>query len=62
MFQCFSHRNVAVRIVTAHILERLVEMVGPEKVFGGSRDLAEKILLVAAQFLNNGSPDVRCDY
>lgn len=61
MFHCFSHRNVTVRSVTAHTLEKLVEVVGPEKVFGGNRDLAEKILPVAAQFLSDGSPNVRCE-
>lgn len=54
-----SHRNITIRIVTAQMMERLVELIGQETVFGGNEDLSGRILAVAVRFLNDGSADVR---
>ena len=55
-----SHRNNCVRNAAAQTIECLVEKLGPEKIFNGSKDnIAEKLMPVCAQFLVDGSPDVR---
>jgi hypothetical protein len=51
-----SHRNVAVRSITAQLLLSVVEIMGPSRVL---REVPDKLLPVAAQFAMDGSPETR---
>ena len=55
----YSSRSVHIRTVTAQMLERVVDRLGPEKVLGGNREMSDKILPISAQFLQDASPNVR---
>lgn len=54
-----SHRHVAVRAATARLICHLAELLGPDQVLSGARDLTDRILSTAAQFVLDSSPDVR---
>jgi hypothetical protein len=54
-----SHRHVAVRASTSRLVCHLAELLGPDQVLSGTRDLTDRILSTAAQFVLDSSPDVR---
>ena len=56
----FSHRNVAVRKTTAQFLSLLAERMGANRLMSGAKDVTEKILPTAAQFVTDGGPETRC--
>ena len=56
----FSHRNVAVRKTAAQFLSLLAERMGVSRLMSGAKDVTEKILPTAAQFLSDGGPETRC--
>ena len=56
---CFSHRNVAVRKTTAQFLSLLAERMGASRLMSGAKDVTEKILPTAAQFVTDGGPETR---
>lgn len=56
---CFSHRNVAVRKTTAQFLSLLAERMGTSRLMSGVKDVTEKILPTAAQFVTDGGPETR---
>ncbi len=55
----FSHRNVAVRKTTAQFLSLLAERMGASRLMSGAKDVTEKILPTAAQFVTDGGPENR---
>lgn len=55
----FSHRNVAVRKTTAQFLSLLAERMGASRLMSGAKDVTEKILPTAAQFVTDGGPETR---
>lgn len=55
----FSHRNVAVRKTTAQFLSLLAERMGVSRLMSGAKDVTEKILPTAAQFVTDGGPETR---
>ena len=54
-----SHKNATVRAEAARLLAALVQKMGGAKVLSGAKDVTERILPAAAQFLQEGSPDAR---
>ncbi|KAL9952340.1 hypothetical protein ACROYT_G039583 [Oculina patagonica] len=54
-----SHRNVAVRKTTAQFLSLLAERMGASRLMSGAKDVTEKILPTAAQFVTDGGPETR---
>jgi len=56
VFNC-RHKNVQVRNVAAHLVQCLVENVGPDRILA---ELPDKILPIAAKFLTDSSQQVRC--
>ncbi|XP_064623563.1 TOG array regulator of axonemal microtubules protein 1-like isoform X2 [Lineus longissimus] len=54
-----SHRNVAVRKVTALNLCAVVEKMGPGRILSGIKDVTDRVLPTAAQFVTDGSPETR---
>ena len=48
-----------VRKTAAHFLSILVDKMGPGRVLSGVKDVTDKILPTAAQFLTDGAPDTR---
>lgn len=55
----FSHRNVTVRKTTAQFLSLLSERMGPSRLMGGAKDVTERILPTAAQFVTDGGAETR---
>lgn len=55
----FSHRNVTVRKTTAQFLSMLAERMGASRLLSGAKDVTEKILPTAAQFVTDGGPETR---
>ena len=47
------------RAEAARLLAALVQKMGGAKVLSGAKDVTERILPAAAQFLQEGSPDAR---
>ncbi|XP_067119800.1 TOG array regulator of axonemal microtubules protein 1 [Centruroides vittatus] len=54
-----SHRNGAVRKTTAQVTATLVERIGAAKCLVGQKEITERLLPVAAQFLMDGVPLTR---
>ncbi|XP_074631934.1 TOG array regulator of axonemal microtubules protein 1-like isoform X2 [Acropora palmata] len=54
-----SHRNVTVRKTTAQFLSLLSERMGPSRLMGGAKDVTERILPTAAQFVTDGGAETR---
>lgn len=59
MLLCYSHRNVAVRKTTAQFLSLLAERMGASRLMSGAKDVTERILPTAAQFVTDGGPETR---
>lgn len=59
IFRGATHQNAIVRCTTAKMLDRLVYRMGCEKVFALPRDVRDKLILTAAQFLMEGSLETR---
>ena len=55
----FSHRNVTVRKTTAQFLSLLSERMGASRLMSGAKDITEKILPTAAQFVTDGGAETR---
>ena len=58
----FSHRNVSVRKTTAQFLSLLAERMGASRLLSGAKDVTEKILPTAAQFVTDGGSETRHVY
>ena len=58
-FLCFSHRNPVVRSATARFLVQIVYKMGPGRVLSGIKDITDRILPCAANFILDASPDTR---
>ena len=58
VFAC-RHRNPLVRSATARFLVQIVFKMGPGRVLSGVKDVTDRILPTAANFLLDGSPDTR---
>ena len=54
-----SHRNTAVRKVTAQFLVSVVERMGPGKILCGVKDVTDRILPTVSQFVVDGSQETR---
>lgn len=54
-----SHRNVTVRKTTAQFLSLLSERMGASRLMSGAKDITEKILPTAAQFVTDGGAETR---
>ncbi|KAK2166030.1 hypothetical protein LSH36_43g02057 [Paralvinella palmiformis] len=54
-----SHKNVPVRKCAAYHLVSVAERMGPGRILSGVKDLTDKILPVATQFLLDPNPEVR---
>lgn len=54
-----SHRNVNVRKTTAQFLSLLAERMGASRLMSGAKDVTERILPTAAQFVTDGGPETR---
>ncbi|KAJ7379834.1 hypothetical protein OS493_012583 [Desmophyllum pertusum] len=54
-----SHRNVSVRKTTAQFLSLLAERMGASRLLSGAKDVTEKILPTAAQFVTDGGSETR---
>ena len=59
MLFSYSHRNVAVRKTTAQFLSSLAERMGTSRLMSGAKDVTERILPTAAQFVTDGGPETR---
>ena len=59
MLLSYSHRNVAVRKTTAQFLSSLAERMGTSRLMSGAKDVTERILPTAAQFVTDGGPETR---
>ena len=55
----FSHKNVLVRKSASALMASLVEKLGPGKVLTGQKDLTDKILTSASQFIQDSAPETR---
>jgi hypothetical protein len=62
---CFAlscrHKSGAVRRATSQFLVPVVERMGPGRVLSGIKDVTDKILPTAVNFLLDGSPETRLD-
>ena len=58
-FFFYSHRNVSVRKTTAQFLSLLAERMGASRLLSGAKDVTEKILPTAAQFVTDGGAETR---
>ncbi|CAF0770441.1 unnamed protein product [Didymodactylos carnosus] len=54
-----SHRNPAVRKASAQYIYIVCEKMGPGKILSGIKDITERVLQVAAQFVSDGPPEIR---
>ncbi|GAB6029733.1 hypothetical protein CHUAL_005452 [Chamberlinius hualienensis] len=54
-----NHRNAAVRKTTAQFLVAACEKMGTNKIMCGTKDVTDKILLTASQFVMDGAPMTR---
>ncbi|CAF0803502.1 unnamed protein product, partial [Didymodactylos carnosus] len=54
-----SHRNPAVRKASAQFIYVVCEKMGPGKILSGIKDITERVLQVAAQFVSDGPPEIR---
>ena len=50
---------MAVRRTTAHFLVKVVERMGSGKILSGVKDVTDRVLPTAAQFIMDGSPETR---
>ncbi|XP_064599948.1 TOG array regulator of axonemal microtubules protein 1-like isoform X2 [Liolophura sinensis] len=54
-----THKNTAVRKTAALFLVQVVERLGPGKVLSGVKDITDRVLPTAAQFVMDSSPETR---
>jgi len=54
-----SHRNPVVRNAASRLVALIAESLGPGRVLSGIRDITDRILCTAAQFMLDSSPDTR---
>uniref|UniRef100_G3SXH6 TOG array regulator of axonemal microtubules 1 n=1 Tax=Loxodonta africana TaxID=9785 RepID=G3SXH6_LOXAF len=54
-----SHLHIAVRRCTAQHLSDVVELMEPERIFAGTKDMADRILPAAAKFAQDSSQETR---
>lgn len=54
-----THKNTAVRRTTAQFLVQIVERMGSGKILSGVKDVTDRVLPTAAQFVLDGSPETR---
>jgi hypothetical protein len=54
-----SHRNPLVRKTAAQFVYKCCELMGPGKVLSGIKDVTERVLITASQFVVDGPPDIR---
>lgn len=59
IFRGAAHQNAIVRCTAAKMLDKLVYRMGCEKVFALPKDVRDKLILTAAQFLMEGSLETR---
>ena len=50
---------MAVRRTTAHFLVKVVERMGSGKILSGVKDVTDRVLPTAAQFVMDASPETR---
>ncbi len=53
------HRNPLVRRTTAQYIYKCCELLGPGKILSGIKDVTEKVLTTASQFVVDGPADIR---
>lgn len=58
MFPC-SHLHIAVRKCTAQHLSDIVEIMEPERILSGTKDMADRLLPAAAKFAQDSSQETR---
>jgi hypothetical protein len=58
-FSFLSHRNPLIRRTTAQYTYKCCEIMGPGKILSGIKDVTERILITAAQFVVDGPVDIR---
>ena len=58
-FNFYSHRNPLIRRTTAQYTYKCCEIMGPGKILSGIKDVTERILITAAQFVVDGPVDIR---
>ena len=54
-----SHKNVAIRKVTAQCLMQVVERLGPGRILSGVKDTTDRILPAIASLSCDANPYVR---
>ncbi|RMZ95708.1 hypothetical protein BpHYR1_050751 [Brachionus plicatilis] len=54
-----SHRNPVIRRVAAQYVYKSCEIMGPGRILSGIKDVTEKVLVTAAQFVVDGPVDIR---
>ncbi|CAF0703596.1 unnamed protein product [Brachionus calyciflorus] len=54
-----SHRNPSIRRVSAQYVYKCCELMGPGRILSGIKDVTEKVLVTAAQFVVDGPVDIR---
>lgn len=54
-----SHRNPLIRRTTAQYVYKCCEIMGPGKILSGIKDVTERILVTASQFVVDGPVDIR---
>lgn len=55
----YSHKNAAVRKATSQFLVAVVEKMGPGRVLSGIKDVTDRILPTAVNFLTDGQQETR---
>jgi hypothetical protein len=54
-----SHRNPLIRRTTARYVYKCCEIMGPGKTLSGIKDVTERVLVTASQFVVDGPADIR---
>jgi hypothetical protein len=57
-----SHRNALIRKTAAQFIYKTCELMGPGKILSGIKDVTERVLVTASQFVTDGPPDIRFDF
>ena len=47
------------RKTSAQYIFKCCELMGPGKILSGIKDVTEKVLVTASQFVTDGPPDIR---
>ncbi len=55
----YSHKNAVVRAEASKLLSAIVDRLGPARTLSGAKDVTERLLPAAAQFIQDGNLEAR---